>query len=125
MQNKLAGDYCENNRERFKNNAYKPPLPAAYMSFHKSTPEPYYRKKNLFYSWPEYICLRTISHSSPLHSSILFSCCSNIEFQDFSGIVAFSKAQINTNSLGFVNNDGKNPYIEGASSSKFVWSDIY
>ena len=77
-------------------------------------------KKNIFFTWPEYICLRIISHNSPLHSSILFSCCSNIDFQDFSGIVAFSTAQINTNSSGFVNNDVKNPYIEGVLSSNFV-----
>ena len=48
MQNKLARDYYENNRGRFKNNAYKPSLPAAYMSFHKARRSHIAEKKIFF-----------------------------------------------------------------------------
>ena len=73
-QNKLAPNYSEDNRERLKNNAYKPPLPAVCMSFHRGCWRHIAGEKIFFYTWPEHICLKIISHSSPLHSSILFSC---------------------------------------------------
>jgi len=53
MQNKLARNYCENSRERFKNNAYKPSLPTAYMSFHRACWN-HIAEKKYFFTWPEY-----------------------------------------------------------------------